>query len=154
MPVVFQAIRQQDGHTDTVRDAADGADRMPQGMNHAHHGVGEGSAGQGGCIRQGQTAIPVTGIFHNLDEMGADQINGQQGVGIAEGIFGQAGIGLHGMGQGIHARRSGDCGGKRQGHAGIENSHIGQEKIADKEHLQMSFMILDNGRQRRLRTGS
>jgi len=83
MHIVLQAIGQEDGHTQAVRDAADGARCMTQVVNQSDHGIGKGNARKTGADSHGQAGILIGWIFGHHRQAWVDHLDGGQRVDIA-----------------------------------------------------------------------
>ena len=86
-------------------------------------------------------------------QMAADQVHRGRGGAVADGIFGQAGVRLDRVAEGIHAGLGRERRRQAKGHPGVENGHVGQQEIRGKGYFDAALMVGNHRHQRHLRAG-
>ncbi len=136
-----------------MRDVADAAERVADGVHRADHAVAERRAGH--ARRHGHVGAHVRGVAADGDgQLFDDDPHGGEGEGVAQRVVLVAGAGLDGVAERVQPGGCGHARRQRLRHARIEERRVGHHVGGDVLQLDAPVRMADDGHGRALAAGS
>ena len=106
---------------------------------------GQGLTGQQAAEQHVGAGLHIAAVGIGLGQVGADQLDGLQGIHVGDGMGLGGDKGLQGMGQGVHPGGGGDMRGQRDGEGRIEDGGLRVQRIAVHPALGLGLFIDEHG---------
>ena len=152
--VAFQHHREDHRVSQAVGNAVLPAQGVGQCVNIPHIGAGEGHPSAVGRPEHPLPGLQVAAVLHRPAQVAHNQRHRLLGHGPGQLVGGVADVGLHRVGQRVHAGGGGDHGRQAQGQLGIQHRAEGNQRKVIDGILVVGFAVGDDGGQGGLAAGT
>ena len=148
------AVGEQHHHGLAVRDAAEAAQRVADGVHDAHHGVRERRARHKRSQRQAGARFGVGAVAAGRGQVRRDQLDRLRGERVGHGVLLDGRVRLDGVGERVHAGGGRQLRRQRRGERGVEDGHVRHQLVRGERQLRMLVRVGHHGDQRHLAAGA